>query len=464
MKVRFLGGAGTVTGSRFLVQDGGTRLLVDCGLFQGLKELRLRNWAPFPQNPSHLDGVVLTHAHLDHSGYLPALVRDGFQGPIYATPPTPDLAKILLEDAGRLQEEDADYANRKGFSRHSPARPLFTEKDAVRVSERFRTRPFHESWVAGELEVTFRPAGHILGAASVEIRGPSGTLAVSGDLGRSNDLLMDPPHPPPEVDWLLMESTYGNRSHPGSDPLERLKEAVGPTLAQGGVVLLPSFAVARAQTLLLALHRLFRKGSLPRVPVFLNSPMAIDVATLYRSYPEHHAVDAGELGQAFQEAEFVHTVDESRALNRRRGPMIIVAGAGMLTGGRILHHLKAFGGDRRNALVLAGYQAAGTRGAQLLRGDRRIKIHGQYVDLELEVTPADLFSGHADQEELLAWLDRAPRPPQRIFLVHGEPEPADVLRRRIQERMEVRVEVARDGAEVELSSLEAAGEPRLTGG
>lgn len=442
MQLSFFGAAGTVTGSRFLLDTGRARLLVDCGLFQGLKVLRLRNRAPFPVEPGSIDAVVLTHAHLDHSGWLPVLVREGFRGPIHCTQPTAELAPILLADSGRIQEEDARYANRKGFSRHHPALPLYTEEDAARVTGQLVPHALHEEFAAAGLTVRLQGSGHILGAAGAQITGEAGGVFFSGDIGRPADPVIPAPEPPPSAAVVVMESTYGDRLHAKHDVAARLAETVRRTAARGGVVMIPAFAVGRAQSLLVLLHSLMESGQVPRLPLFLNSPMAIDVLDLYYRYGSYHRLHAEQCAAAFADVQLVQGVEQSKALNQRRGPMIIVAGAGMMTGGRILHHVRAFGSDPRNTILLTGHQAAGTRGADLLAGVRSLKIHGTQVPVHAEVVPLDGLSAHADQAELLGWLARAPARPLRVHLVHGEPTAADALRRLIQDTLGVEAEVA----------------------
>jgi metallo-beta-lactamase family protein len=449
-RLSFYGAAGTVTGSRFLLDGGGTRVLVDCGLFQGLKALRLRNWAPFPVEPASIDAVVLTHAHLDHSGWLPVLVRAGFRGPVYCTPPTADLTPILLADSGRIQEEDARYANRKGFSRHKPALPLYTEEDAARVTQRLTAQPFEHDFAIGGMTFRFAGSGHILGAAGVRARCDGATVAFSGDVGRPGDPLMHAPEPPPAADVVVMESTYGDRLHGDHDVAGALAAAVQRTVQRGGVVLVPAFAVGRAQNILYLLHELFEAGRLPRVPVFLNSPMAIDVVELYVRWVPYHRLSAAACAAALRDVTLVRSVDESKELNRRRGPMIIVAGAGMITGGRILHHLRAFGDDPRTTILIAGHQAAGTRGADLLAGAPSVKIHGAHVPIRAEVVRLEGLSAHADQAELLAWLGSAPGRPAEVHLVHGEPAAADTLRRRVEETLGVPASAAEHAETVTL--------------
>jgi metallo-beta-lactamase family protein len=432
----FLGATGTVTGSKYLLRSSAGSVLVDCGLFQGVKQLRLRNWAPPPVEPASVQAVVLTHAHLDHSGYLPRFIRQGFAGPVHCSAATRDLCGILLPDSGHLQEEEAFYANKRGFSRHKPALPLYTQEEARDSLKRFAPLAFgRETRIAGQLRLTLHPAGHILGASVAELQAGGVRVVFSGDLGRSNDPLMRPPSRLAEADYLVVESTYGNRRHPADDTEAALAGHLGRALARGGVVIMPAFAVGRAQTLLYYLSRLIAGGAIPRVPVFLNSPMAIDATRLYHEHREEHRLTDEQCEAAHSVARMVHTADESRALNERRGPMIIVSASGMATGGRVLHHLKAFAPDARNLILLPGFQAAGTRGATLAAGASEVKIHGDYVPVRAEVVKLDSMSAHADYAEILDWLRAFRRPPKRTFITHGEPAAADELRRRIEESL-----------------------------
>ena len=451
MRLTFMGAAGTVTGSRYLVEHEGKRVLVDCGLFQGLKQLRLRNREPFPVPAASIDAVVLTHAHIDHSGYLPALARQGFAGPVYATAATRDLSAVMLPDSGHLQEEDAYYANRHGFSKHHPALPLYTEEDARQVLPRFRTRSFGEAFepVPG-LEVRFSLAGHILGAASVHVQGDGQSLLFSGDLGRDDDILMRPPEAPPAADCVVLESTYGDRMHEPADAATQFAEVINRTAARGGIVVVPAFAVGRAQALLYLLATLKQAHRIPDLPVFLNSPMAADVTAIYHRHRGEHRLDPEQCSLMCHAAKVVNTVEESRKLNDMRFPSVIVSASGMATGGRVVHHLKAFAPDPRNTILLAGYQAAGTRGASLAGGAREIKIHGEYVKVRAEVASLGSLSAHADRGELLRWIGRLPAPPKRVFLTHGEPVAADSLRLAIEERHQWPCSVAEQMQAVDL--------------
>jgi metallo-beta-lactamase family protein len=435
MHLTFMGAAGTVTGSRYLLEHDGKRVLVDCGLFQGLKQLRLRNWDALPVEASTIDAVVLTHAHIDHSGYLPALARHGFGGPVFATEATRDLCALLLPDAGHLQEEDAHYANRHGFSKHHPALPLYTEEDGRQVLRLFRTRDFGEEFepVPG-VRLRFTPAGHILGAASVHVRWDQGSLLFSGDLGRDEDILMHPPESPAAADYVVVESTYGDRSHEELDAATQFAEVINRTAARGGIVVVPAFAVGRAQALLYLVATLKRERRIPDLPVFLNSPMAADVTALYHKHRGEHRLDAEQCRLMCQAGKIVNSADDSRQLNQIRFPAVIVSASGMATGGRVVHHLKAFAPDHRNTILLAGYQAAGTRGAALAAGAKEVKIHGDYVKVRAEVASLGSLSAHADRGELLRWLGRLPQAPKRVFVTHGEPVAADGLRHAIEEQ------------------------------
>lgn len=434
MQIQFLGASGTVTGSRYLLTHDGHRLLVDCGLFQGLKELRLRNWQPLPVDAADIDAVLLTHAHLDHSGFVPRLVSLGFKGPVYCTEGTRQLCGLLLPDSGHLLEEEADFANRHGFSKHSPALPLYTEEDAKAALRSFETCAFDEPfspWTGWRIRLT--RAGHIIGAASARIEWAGGSILFSGDIGRSDDLVMRPPQACEPASHVVVESTYGDRLHPRSDVLDEVAQIVSRTAARGGIVVIPSFAVGRAQTLLHCLRLLKEGGRIPDVRIYLNSPMAADTTGLYCRHLDEHRLAAKDCAALGRAATIVNTVDESKRLNELRFPSIIVSASGMATGGRVLHHLKAYAPDERNTILFTGFQAAGTRGAALVAGAASVKIHGSYIPVRAEVVQLQSLSAHADREQLLAWL--APLAgARRIFVTHGEPVASDALRLAIQER------------------------------
>ena len=446
LRLQFLGAAGTVTGSRTLVEAGGQRVLVDCGLFQGWKTLRLRNWAPFPVDPKSIDAVVLTHAHIDHSGYLPRLIRNGFHGPVFATPATRDLCGVLLPDSGRIHERDAEYANRKGFSKHAPALPLFTAEEGERALDSFRAAEIGgDVTVRPGIDLTFRRAGHILGAAIVELRIGGLKIVFSGDLGRPNCPVMRPPDPVAEADVLIVESTYGDRRHDKADPEEALADVVNRTFARGGTVLIPAFAVGRTQIILYYLDRLRRAGRIPNVPVSMDSPMAIDATEIFRRHGDDHRLDAAACAAVCGSVRLVHTPEESKRLDQSTEPSILISASGMATGGRVLHHLARFAPDPRNTLLFAGYQAPGTRGERIVRGESHVKLHGKLVPIRAEVQSLDMLSAHADGDEIMDWLRRINRPPRMTFVNHGEPAAADCLRMRIRDELDWRTRVADQG-------------------
>lgn len=434
--IQFLGATGTVTGSKYLIEHGSRRILVDCGLFQGYKSLRLKNWAPFPCDPASVECVILTHAHIDHSGYLPLLAKSGFTGPVYCAEATRDLCGILLPDSGHLQEEEANYANRRGFSKHQPALPLYTREDAERCLGLFRPIEFERDvHLGGDLALRLSPSGHILGSAFVSLKTPQTSLLFSGDIGRPHDMVMSAPSGIDQADYLVIESTYGNRRHDASDPLMVLADIINRTGSRGGVVLIPTFAVGRAQTLLHCIHLLKSRNAIPDYPVYLNSPMAVDATRIFNNHHGEHRLSPAQCDALSRAARIVNSAEESQQLNRSHGPMIILAASGMATGGRVIHHLKAFAPDPRNTILFAGFQAGGTRGASLVQGADVIKIHGEYIPVRAEVRMMENLSAHADADEILGWLKGFGRPPRRTFITHGEPEAADALRRRIEEEL-----------------------------
>ena len=451
MKLAFLGAAGTVTGSKTLVTHEGKQVLVDCGLFQGYKNLRLMNWDPFPFGPKQLDAVVLTHAHLDHSGALPLLVKRGFRGPVFATPSTIDVCRILLPDSGRIQEEDAEFANRHGISKHKPALPLYTEEDADRALRRLQPVPFDQAADVAGMQVRLRRAGHILGASSVELTVDETTALFSGDLGRPDDLIMREPEPIERADYIVTESTYGDRMHDASNAEQLLGEVIKRTAARGGIVVIPAFAVGRAQSLLYAIYRLKQQSQIPDLPVYLNSPMAIDMTDVYHRHRAEHRLSPEECAGMCQVAKLVRTVEESRALAAQRYPAVILSASGMATGGRVLHHLKALAPDWRNAIVFAGFQAGGTRGGRMVAGERSIRIHGEIVPINAEVVSLPGMSAHADAGQIVQWLKTAPKAPRAVYLNHGEPMAADTLRQRIERELGWPAMVPHLGQTVEIS-------------
>lgn len=433
LKLAFHGASGMVTGSRFVVQAGNDRILIDCGLFQGGRAERQLNWEQPGFDARSLDAVLITHAHLDHSGYLPRLFKLGFRGKVYCTPPTQRLLPIVLRDSATLEEEDAEYANRKGYSRHRPALPLFTLRDAEFVIRSLEGVPVHTERSAGGFQFRFHHAGHILGAATIELwrPGSSDRMVFSGDLGRPSVALHVDPDPRPECQTLVLESTYGDRLHDPARMENELLDAIAPTLQHGGVVLIPAFAVARAQLIALLLEQLMADGKLPVVPVNIDSPMAVSVTDIYEAYEGSRELDpVARRQKQIPEARLFRTREESRSLVGTRGPAIVIAASGMLAGGRVLHHLRWIAPGARNAIVLTGFQARGTRGWELANGARQLRIHGTTVPIEARVETLNTLSAHADEDQLFAWATAKPAP-ATIFLVHGEPGAAESLGRRL---------------------------------
>lgn len=435
VELTFLGAAGTVTGSKYLVDDGTIRLLVDCGLFQGFKQLRLRNWASLPIDPASVDAVILTHAHIDHSGYLPLLVRNGFTGPVISTPATHALCEILLPDSGYLQEKDADYANRHGFSKHAPALPLYTRMDAERALENFKPVSFNQKKTLGGFSVELKPDGHILGAANVELRWKNRTLVFSGDLGRFDHPFMNPPTMPSHADYLVVESTYGDRQHDPAKPEDALEDIIVKTAGQGGSIIIPSFAVGRAQEILFHLYQLKQANRIPDIPIYLDSPMAIDASDIFCRFTDNHRLSREEARAVCSVATYTREASESQLLDNGGMPKVIISASGMATGGRILHHIKHLATDHRNALVFVGFQAGGTRGEALVAGAKAVKIHGKYVNIAAKVYNLSMLSAHADGDDLMHWLGNLNTAPRKTFITHGEPNSADRLRQRIEETL-----------------------------
>lgn len=435
MEIYFLGATGTVTGSKYLLSSGSTHILVDCGLFQGLKQLRLRNWDRLPLELSTLSAVVLTHAHIDHSGYLPLLVKQGFKGPVYCSSATRDLCAILLPDSGHLQEEQAEYANRHEFSKHHPALPLYTQEDAEQALESLVAVEFGQEISIGEMTMRMYPAGHIPGAASVELRDSQSSIIFSGDLGRPDDPIMNPPTPLQGADYLVLESTYGNRRHPPQDAQQLLGEIINRTAQRGGVVVIPAFAVGRTQMLLHYIRLLKDAGTIPDMPIYLNSPMALDATDIFYRHHAEHRLSLQQCEAACSVAKIVRTPEDSKALNRRNGPMVIIAGSGMATGGRVVHHLKAFAPDPKNTILFAGFQAEGTRGAAMVNGAQSIKIHGEYVPVLAQIESIDSLSAHADYAQIVEWLKKMKKVPRQVFVTHGEQQASIAMVQHIEEEL-----------------------------
>lgn len=434
-ELQFLGGAGTVTGSKYLLTFKNKKVLVDCGLFQGLKSLRLKNWDDLPVKASEIDVIILTHAHIDHSGFIPRLINKGFRGKVFCTHATKDLCGILLPDAGFLLEEEAQYLNKSKKTKHHPAMPLFTYEDAINSLEYFVGVDYDQvQKVDDTISFKFKYAGHILGAASVIVNVSGKTIGFTGDLGRLNDRILYPPAVMENVNYLVTESTYGNRRHEDTDVLIDLARIVNQTFDKKGVLIIPAFAVGRAQSLMYYLWLLRKQNKIPQFPMYLNSPMATNVNNLLLKYKDLHKLSTTECSEVCNLVKYVRTPEDSIKINESRGPMLIISASGMISGGRVLHHIKAFGPDSNNTILLSGYQAAGTRGEALERGAKELKIHGEYVPILADVKILDNVSAHADYQEIITWLESAKIHPQKVFITHGESSAADELRRRITEK------------------------------
>jgi metallo-beta-lactamase family protein len=456
----FHGGAGTVTGARFLVETGSTRFLVDAGLFQGLKRLREMNWQKLRFDPGSIDFVLLTHAHIDHVGFLPRLVRQGFRGPVRTTGASLDLARLLLMDSAKLQEEDADFANRKGFSKHHPALPLYTTEDAERAIALIEPLDYGD-WIepASGVRASFRNSGHILGAAMIEVRLRAGTgettMVFSGDVGRYGVPLHSDPDPLPACDILVVEATYGDREHDPRPMGHQIRDAVLAAIDRRGTVLIPSFAVGRAQLVTLLLRRLIHGGELPEIPIHVDSPMAVDATRIYSHHVKDASLDAAGDLEGFgklvpRNIQFHRSIEESKRLNELPGPRIVISSSGMLTGGRVLHHLKRLLPDERNLILLVGYQAAGTRGRAMIDGARTVRMHGVDVPVRARFVSIGGLSAHADRGELLRWIRSQPKPPATIYVTHAEERASSAFSQLLKDELGVLVVEPRLGERFEL--------------
>lgn len=442
ISLAFHGAAQTVTGSKYFLQAGSESLLVDCGMFQGLKELRLRNWENPDFDVAGLQHIVLTHAHTDHTALLPRLHKLGFRGTIYCSAATAKLTEIILLDAAELQEEDAQFLNKKGMSKHKPARPLFDISDAKATLKHLRPVSLNqEHRISSHFRFTLRPVGHILGACSIHMTVSDGrtsrTIYFSGDVGRFGSPLLPDPKSPVESDYLVIESTYGDRLHEAADSASVLADLVDRIVETGGVLLIPAFAVGRAQQVVFLLHVLQDQKRIPMIPIHVDSPMALDATEIFYQFPELHNLDFSEnhtrdRGLFSRNITYHRTREDSKALNALRGPRVIISASGMVTGGRILHHLMQRMGDPGNIIALAGFQAAGTRGRDLVEGRRELRFHGREFEVRAQVAEIGGLSGHADYGELMKWLSPMKNAPRRTFVTHGEPEPAEAMRQRLQ--------------------------------
>lgn len=456
-KLTFLGAAGSVTGSKYLVEAAGKRLLVDCGIFQGSQELQDRNYKPLPIDPSSIDYLVLTHAHLDHTGWLPVLVKSGYRGPIYANPATIELTTILLKDSAFIQTEDAMHARLHKDIHHPHPDPLYTPEDIDPTLKLFKSMPRSGGFdISPEFHVDSYDAGHILGSSSLVLTiaegGKKRVVVFSGDVGRYNQaILKDPTTPPVQADVLICESTYGDREHAEGDPAELLSQIINRVVKRGGSIVIPSFAIGRTQTFMYYLHQLEGQQRIPRVPVYVDSPMALSATDLYLKHKEDQDLDylreEGSDGKgdplSVHEFHLTRTVEESKAINSVKTPCIIISASGMVSGGRVLHHLAQRLPDARNAVILAGFQAQGTRGRALQEGAKSLNLYGQVVPVGAEILEMGQLSAHAGKSELLRWLAALPAPPKQTYLTHGEPVAAQALQAAITEKFGWKAAVAR---------------------
>jgi metallo-beta-lactamase family protein len=451
MKIKFLGGAGTVTGSKTLIESNGIRILIDCGLFQGIKPLRELNWEPLPVLPSSIDFVLLTHGHLDHCGWLPRFVNQGFSGKIYCTSPTASIAKLILLDSAKIQEEEAEKANKEKYSKHKIAEPLYNLVQAEKVFPLFRIIKINdEILLDAEISAVFKNAGHIIGACSIELKLENKTLVFSGDLGRDNDVLMYPPVKPKRADYIFLESTYGNRIHPDEDTKLLLEIFINNTYQNNGTVLIPSFAVERAQTVMYLLWRLKRENRLPDIPLIIDTPMGINVLEVFQNNTQWHKLNPRECEEMCNIFTLISNYKDTIDAIYNPKPKVVIAASGMITGGRILSYLERYIALPETTIVVVGYQAEGTRGRKLLEGANKVKIYGKYYPVKAKILEVEGLSAHGDQNDLINWLSDLESKPKKVFLVHGENQPADELRIKIIEKLGFECAVPLMGQEVEL--------------
>ncbi|GMO56494.1 MAG: MBL fold metallo-hydrolase [Rickettsiales bacterium] len=443
IKITFLGGAKSVTGSKYLLETHRTKVMIDCGLFQGERELRRRNWNDLPINPKNVDAIILTHAHLDHSGYIPLLVKNGFKGKIYCTPPTFDVVKLILADSGFLQEEEARYAAKKGYSKHIIPKALYTQKDAVKCFSQFYMIDFHkEVKIDDEISFSFTRAGHIIGAESVLVKAQTGKkILFSGDLGRSYSPVVCSPEPVPQADFVLVESTYGNRTHPENTTAEFLSNIINKTASKGGKIIIPAFAVGRTQKILYHINKLKKEGKIPNITIFLDSPMSIKVTSMVDHFVAEKKMTREQYKELYNNVKMCVTKIDSKKILTYSSPAIIISASGMLAGGRVLHHLANFGPMPNCTILLVGYQAAGTRGRDLQEGKKEVKIHGEIVPIRAKIETLGNMSDHADQNELIDWLKTMPKPPEKVYIVHGEIEQEIAFAKKIEETLGWKTEI-----------------------
>lgn len=452
MKIQFFGGVGTVTGSKTLIESNGIRILVDCGLFQGVREIRNLNWQPLEVLPSSIDYVLLTHGHLDHCGWLPRLIHQGFEGKIYCTGPTKAISRIILLDSAKIQEEEAEKANQEHYSKHNPAEPLYTVEQAERVVPFFRVIPLDKEFdLDAEISARYFYAGHILGACSIALKLEGKTLVFSGDVGRDNDDLLFAPVKPQNADYVFLESTYGDRLHPDNNPMEDLELCINETFAMGGNVIIPSFAVERAQTIMYLIWKLKQQGRIPEMPYIIDTPMGIKVIDLFTENKTWHKLKLEDCEAMCDMFQMITNYEETIETIYDDQPKVIIAASGMVTGGRVLSYLERYIVDSKNTVVIVGYQAEGTRGRQLIEGAKEIKIYGNYYAVRARITEIEGLSAHCDQEDLLQWLSEIEPKPEKIFLVHGETNAILALKSKVEEKYDVFCEIPYIGQVFEIN-------------
>jgi metallo-beta-lactamase family protein len=451
VNIQFLGGAGTVTGSKTLVEFNGKRILIDCGLFQGLKQLRELNWKALELDPKTIDAIILTHGHLDHCGYIPALVKSGFKGAIHCTEPTLELTEIILKDSAKIQEEDAERASRHSYGKRKHCLPLYTIEDAEKAIEFLVPHNYNE-WVVINSEFKFQliNAGHILGSAMVELKVNGEKFVFTGDIGRKDPMLLYPPKKIKEVDYLIIESTYGDRIHNVNDPKNALLEVIKETYNRGGILMVPSFAVERTQELIYLIHLLKEEESIPNIPVYLDSPMGVKSTLVFEKYPKYQDLSKFITDNMYSDIKFVSSYEESKTVVADKKPKIILAGSGMLEGGRMLHYIGNHGKNQNNTILFVGFQAEGTRGRDLVQGSKRIKIFGEYYDVQCEIKSISSMSAHADRSEMLDWMKNIKTPPKKVFLNHGEPHQTNAFRVLIETELNWDVHIPKLDERIEL--------------
>jgi metallo-beta-lactamase family protein len=434
LSIQFLGAAGTVTGSKTLISNGDKKILVDCGLFQGLKHLRALNWQPLPFDASEINAVILTHAHLDHTGYLPRLVHQGFDGPVYGSAPTCEITEVLLLDSAKIQEEDAEHANREGYTKHKPARPLYDLEDAKNTLPMLRPHP-EDEWkqIDENIRFRFRNNAHIIGATFVDLEVNGKRIVFSGDIGRTDDPMLEVPDRPEKADYVIVESTYGDRIHPHVDNEEQFRDILHKVAGRNGILIVPSFTVDRAQDFMYLFWKLEQANEIPNIPIFLDSPMGIDVSKVFNKYYRWHKLGPEIFDEVFRNTKMIRSFKETEQLAADSRPKIVIAGSGMMNGGRVLTYLKRHLGNPDSTIIIPGYQAEGTRGRSIHDGAHEIKIHGDYYPVRAHIEDIRTMSSHADQAQIINWLSALKQAPEKVFINHGEPKSADALRVKIRD-------------------------------